>query len=704
MRRLLLAFLMVVGCIFYSNSQTCPTESLTLSTQSDINNFATTYPGCTNLPYSLSIIEGAGETIDNLNGLAQLQTIQGNLSIQNNATLNNLSGLINLTAVTGDFVVSLNDGLTDVSGFDNLNTIGGHFTFLWNSALVDVSGLGGLNTVGNYIQVFDNDALEDISGLNALTTLTSYFLIDGNDKLESISGFTLLPSTGGYLSIVNNSSLLNISGLSTLTAIGGFLKIENNDALSGINPLSNVLSLSGFLSVKNNANLKRLDGLQNIDPLSITDLDILDNSKLLACEVASICSYLDNGGTHTIETNFCGCNTFAEINTLCTNTCLDGGIVITTQAQIDNFATNYPSCDRINGDVVIAEDVAGTITNLDGLSQVKSIKGSLHIQDNTMLNNLNGLSQLILVDGTLSLSNNAILPNVNGLSQMKAIFGNIQITQNALLDNVIGLNGVLQIEGSVEVDNNAVLNSISGLKNIAASSLTGFTISNNTALGECAIFSLCDYLEMPGSSVTITNNAVDCNSVATVNTACAALPVELISFTGQKADQGVELNWQTVSELNNAGFEIQKSENALDWEIIDWMPGRGTTEELNTYSFLDTKPYVGHNYYRLKQIDFDGQFAFSNIVNVKGELNDLAIQIVPNPSIGDFTVTVANPQNSKMKITLFDSRGEVFWTSRLIKDEAVWRKDFYINQDGLYFLTVQLGREIFSEKVVVSKQ
>ena len=87
------------------------------------------------------------------------------------------------------------------------------------------------------------------------------------------------------------------------------------------------------------------------------------------------------------------------------------------------------------------------------------------------------------------------------------------------------------------------------------------------------------------------------------------LPVEVHNFSIQKIEETTELNWQTSSEINNAGVEIQHSVNGMEWKKI----GYENSTSLNSYQFLDDQPNRGINYYRLKQFDFDDQFELSLI-------------------------------------------------------------------------------------------
>ena len=93
------------------------------------------------------------------------------------------------------------------------------------------------------------------------------------------------------------------------------------------------------------------------------------------------------------------------------------------------------------------------------------------------------------------------------------------------------------------------------------------------------------------------------------------LPVELLTFTSNVSGNSVILNWSTASELNNRGFEIER--NNSSWESIGFIDGKGTTTEQQDYSFVDENLSAGKYQYRLKQIDFDGTFEYSNTIEVE---------------------------------------------------------------------------------------
>jgi predicted outer membrane repeat protein len=112
-----------------------------------------------------------------------------------------------------------------------------------------------------------------------------------------------------------------------------------------------------------------------------------------------------------------------------------------------------------------------------------------------------------------------------------------------------------------------------------------------------------------------------------------SLPVELVSFAGRVTDRGHLLTWITASETNNEGFEIERSTDGKNWKNLDFVAGNGSTQQTHAYNFLDDQPLHGINYYRLKQMDFDGIFEYSNIVNVNYELGikNYELKVFPNP-------------------------------------------------------------------------
>jgi hypothetical protein len=121
-------------------------------------------------------------------------------------------------------------------------------------------------------------------------------------------------------------------------------------------------------------------------------------------------------------------------------------------------------------------------------------------------------------------------------------------------------------------------------------------------------------------------------------TSQATLPIDLISFTAKKQEKAVLLNWVTASELNNDHIELQKCADANQFETITTLKGAGTSTQKNFYTYLDKSPFDIKNqsasnivYYRLKQVDTDGKWTYSNIISVVKSTTTKVI-FYPNPT------------------------------------------------------------------------
>lgn len=109
------------------------------------------------------------------------------------------------------------------------------------------------------------------------------------------------------------------------------------------------------------------------------------------------------------------------------------------------------------------------------------------------------------------------------------------------------------------------------------------------------------------------------------------LPVELLDFTATKLHHEILLEWSTATEVNNAYFEVERSADGLRFESMDVVKGEGNSISLKEYTYIDSSPLLGKNYYRLKQVDFDGSAEYSEFVAVNN-LNRVRLNLYPNPT------------------------------------------------------------------------
>jgi len=183
------------------------------------------------------------------------------------------------------------------------------------------------------------------------------------------------------------------------------------------------------------------------------------------------------------------------------------------------------------------------------------------------------------------------------------------------------------------------------------------------------------------------------------------IPVELISFTAEVSVKTVTLKWITASELNNSGFEIyrQKSEDKgqkSEWKRIGFVEGNRTTTETNDYSFADNDILSGKYFYRLKQIDFDGSFEYSDVVEVEINIPTAfsLSQNYPNPFNPSTRIEYSIPSDGFVSLTIHNTIGQE--VSTLVNEnQSAGKYSITFSAEslpsGLYFYTLQNG--IYSE-------
>ena len=193
-------------------------------------------------------------------------------------------------------------------------------------------------------------------------------------------------------------------------------------------------------------------------------------------------------------------------------------------------------------------------------------------------------------------------------------------------------------------------------------------------------------------------------SVLNCNFSCAILPVELVEFKGQKRNGSVELTWKTESEVNNLGFAIQRSQNGKEWDDVNFVDGFGTTARRQSYSYVDQSISSGMHYYRLKQIDFDGGFEFSNIIVIRNDnvRNNAYPSIFPNPTDhgdGYFTFLLPDSDAYQGTVSVFSQSGKL--VKQVSIEAASTRFDVSELSSGLYIVHAVYGGNVWKEKIII---
>ena len=186
----------------------------------------------------------------------------------------------------------------------------------------------------------------------------------------------------------------------------------------------------------------------------------------------------------------------------------------------------------------------------------------------------------------------------------------------------------------------------------------------------------------------------------------APAPVTLTSFTARHKGDGVSVDWSTSQELNNSYFQVERSsDGSSNWSVIATVIGAGNSQVVNNYNSYDATPVSGVNYYRLKQVDMDGKYSYSNTVAVKMDLQKIAVSVLANPFYNTLSVNFVSPTSQMVTARLVDITGKQIAIQQWSLTNGSNQKNLSnvsSLQHGLYILSIvnKSGEILFNGKVV----
>ena len=194
------------------------------------------------------------------------------------------------------------------------------------------------------------------------------------------------------------------------------------------------------------------------------------------------------------------------------------------------------------------------------------------------------------------------------------------------------------------------------------------------------------------------------------STADNALPIELLSFTVEMEGSKALIEWSTASELNNDVFIIERSHDGYYFDEIATVNGAGNSNQVIDYYTYDYEPLEGISYYRLKQVDFDGQFSYSDIValeNFNTANKQAKMEIYPNPlRTGSLNIHLTGfEEDEQIRIVLNDAYGRQIFTQTV---NTFWREHIYLEMDikakapkGIYVISVVSEQNAINKKLII---
>ncbi len=381
------------------------------------------------------------------------------------------------------------------------------------------------------------------------------------------------------------------------------------------------------------------------------------------------------------------------------------------------------------------------------------------ISGNPVFNNLNVVSGAtpvlsspitvngkLIVDGTLSLNGQIITLGENGyLSEGSGILsgntGSIQTTRNLsnlTSENVAGLGA--EITTLADMGSTTVIRQHTPGGSMGISRKYQIIPTNNAGLDATLVFHYYDtelnglaeselmlfkstdnakWTEQFGSIVNTTENTLTLSGIDGFSYWTAAstgtgesLPVELSSLTATIVKGKIALSWETITEENNHGFEIERAalETGKDkiYEKIGFIEGNGNSNSVKVYSFTDSKPVEGKIVYRLKQIDFDGKYEYSKEIEVSYEsVKEFSLdQNYPNPFNPTTNISFKLAESGKVSIKIFNAIGQE--VAELVnKTMEAGRHEVTFNASnlpsGTYFCQMRAGSFTKTSKMLLIK-
>ncbi len=527
------------------------------------------------------------------------------------------------------------------------------------SKVVDADGNLAPNqyTAGNLVVLRVGDGTSTLAASTGKVSLLEYsptgVLVNTTDVPNA--------TAGNRLTLSGNS---NQEGVLSLSPNGSFLTFAGYDAATGATDHIGAGTQTRTVAlVKNDRSVDLSTRFAKTDmPTTVRSSTTIDGTNFWAVGAAGGVRYLPFGNsvaTSTTQLN----STIVNIRMVSTSNgqlyiggnqtgvtgiaALGAGLPTSAGQTIANLTSNTPI------------PVAAAFFNLEQ-TNTGAANDVLYIADNSA----NTIRKYALVSGVWTENTPAITTS--------GIYG--------LTGSVIAGKVVLYATVGANAGNNAIqtLTDANGYNAAISGTLTDLTVP--VAAGTNYVFRGISFT--PGSSPVTT------------------LPVTLQNFNGKKVQDGVQLNWNTLSENNNERFDVLRSDDATNFQIITSVKGNGTSTKVNSYAYLDSKPLSGINYYQLNQIDFDGKAALSKTVAVNFDVEKDGIVIYSDATNLNFNVK--SLKNGEAKVVVYTVNGVEILAKSYYIQSGLSSKSIDISnlKKGVYVVKISLNDMVSTQKFV----
>ncbi|MEM1214687.1 MAG: T9SS type A sorting domain-containing protein [Bacteroidota bacterium] len=637
----------------------------------------------------------------------------GSTGLSNGATgtfTNEASGELNITNTLffaiGNFGVSFtNRGRIFLSSIANATL--SNFTNFTNEAcaLIDIASDDGIGNGGTFIN--DGNIIENGSGNSSITT--------NNGTVQNLNGGTFSIDT-------NNGVVVTAPGLI-------WTGCTDTDWTKGDNWITKTVPTGSddvYIPVQNN-----LPTITNGSVVLAKSVEIVTNATLTiraggklnisgaTGDALAVAGLLTNGGTIGIGQNggAIGRNGMAVMGeventgiiaidiTSAVGLSLDGTGTKFINAGILDVGTNLGIAGRgimLGAETEFTNQTGGTVRvfgDQEGISNLGIFNNAGDLLFDNILNNA--------ITGIGTFTNTGVLGgNARNISLSSALGGTLSpgfspgsITFEAGQSFLEGTTLLMELAGTGFNEADRLLaNGIINLNNIDLRVSVNYVpqdgdridlITASVITGNFASVSLPDGWELlTGPSVAVRYNV-------------SLLPVELVRFTAEKVDKTVRLDWETTEEVDNEGFEIQHSTDGARWEMVGFVMGSGNTSAIQAYQYVHVDPVLGDNYYRLRQLDFDGQVTDSpiRVVNFENLASADALTVFPNPTRDVATVTLPR-EHGPGRLVVINNTGQIISNYSITTEQIRQQLDASMWPAGTYTVQVMLSERTLTSRLV----
>ena len=312
-----------------------------------------------------------------------------------------------------------------------------------------------------------------------------------------------------------------------------------------------------------------------------------------------------------------------------------------------------------NGEIRIADGSTGTFN--------ETVVATILICDDALGGTFNFSEEVTVEELEIKNTGDKMVINTNG-AVVTVTNTSSKTNGNLIVDGAIRFQMATTYKGSFTNENDMCAD--------ATFTVTGTMINNGT---------MCFEMDLVVSGILDNSGTIDVTGTFTCSGTCSGnsvgsdpcdcsflLPIKLISFSGRITDDGIQLEWETAVEIDNAGFDIERGHagiggSKLEWKMIGFINGNGSTTNIHNYKFLDTAPFYGINYYRLKQNDYNGQYQYTPIISVEATDNEDAIApiLFPNPTRKMLTIQMISDSYDSATILIFNLTGKLMFSDEV---------------------------------------